>query len=287
MEQPIVFHCEGSDLLGILNAPETPARRGVVFVVADGPQYRVGAQRQFVQLCRSMEDAGLAAIRFDYRGMGDSEGIHRGFEHVDDDIRSAVDALLEHVPSVQEIVLWGECDSAAAVLMYAYQDPRITAISVANPWVRTEEGRAKTMVKHYYRQRLFDRLFWKKVLAGEFDIRGSVRSLRDNITLMLRPKAGPTPDDELSDRQLRELPPPSRLGESLRRFPGRVLLILSGSDWIATEFVEAVAESTLWPKLLSEARVTQHEIADADHSFSKQIWRDQLIAHNREWLGSW
>ena len=124
METPVTFECEGSVLMGILSIPDTPPRRGVVFVVADGPQYRAGVQRQFVTLARAMEQSGYAALRFDYRGMGDSEGVHRGFEHVNADIKAAIDALLAHCSSIEEVVLWGECDSSAAVLFYAYKDKR-------------------------------------------------------------------------------------------------------------------------------------------------------------------
>ena len=48
METPVTFECEGSVLMGILSIPDTPPRRGVVFVVADGPQYRAGVQRQLL-----------------------------------------------------------------------------------------------------------------------------------------------------------------------------------------------------------------------------------------------
>lgn len=287
METPITFDCEGSALLGILSVPQAPPRRGVVFVVADGPQYRAGAQRQFVLLARSIEAHGCAALRFDYRGMGDSEGIHGGFQQVDSDIRAAVDALLANVPSVEEVVLWGECDSAAAVLCYAHKDPRIKGISIANPWVRTDESRAKTMVKHYYRQRLLDTQFWRKLSTLEFDYRGSLASLWRNVMLAARSTGRAGVGGDASDEQMRQQPLPVRLADGLRRFRGPVLLVTSGRDWIAAEFLEVVAGSPLWQELLAASRVTRHEIAEADHSFSKRPSRDALVQHNCRWLASW
>lgn len=291
MESPIVFDCEGSALVGIVSVPEKPPRRGVVFVVADGPQYRVGAQRQFVLLARSLETLGYAALRFDYRGMGNSEGAHRGFMDVDSDIRAAVDALLASAPSLQEVVLWGECDSAAAVLFYASKDARIKGISISNPWVRTEESRAKTMVKHYYGQRLLQGNFWTKLITLQFDYRGSLVSLWRNILLMAKPghkaRDGDNQSDAHSEELLRAQPLPTRMEADLRKFSGPVLLILSGRDWIATEFLEVVASSPQWQELLAAARVTRHEIAGADHSFSKREWRDDLVRHNCQWLSTW
>ena len=75
-----------------------------------GPQYRVGSHRQFVLLARDLAADGFPVFRFDYRGMGDSEGEFRGFEHVEDDIAAAVEAFRSASPGLREIVLWGLCD---------------------------------------------------------------------------------------------------------------------------------------------------------------------------------
>ncbi|MCP5244535.1 MAG: hydrolase 1, exosortase A system-associated [Burkholderiales bacterium] len=288
METPISFKCEDCELLGILNVPDTfSPRRGVVFIVADGPQYRVGAQRQFVTMARTMEKSGYATLRFDYRGMGDSEGIHRGFEYVNEDIKAAVDALLASCTSIEEVVLWGECDSAAAVLFYAHTDTRVKGVCIANPWVRTEEGRAKTIVKHYYQSRLVDKKFWKKLLSGQFEFRNSLVSLWNNIIKVFRAKNLSNPVRNNSSDSMNQQPLPSRLAYGLGSFDGQVLLILSGNDWIAKEFLDMVAASPVWQNLLNDERLVRHEIQDADHSFSRKVSRDELLRLNLEWLKSW
>jgi len=288
METPITFQCEDSELIGILNVPEKPPKRGVVFVVADGPQYRAGVQRQFVTLARAMEQAGYAALRFDYRGMGDSEGIHRGFEHVDEDIKAAIDALIAHSDSIEEIVLWGECDSSAAVLFYAYKDKRIKGISIANPWVRTEEGRAKSIVKHYYLNRLFDKQFWKKIFTGHFNFKDSLTSLWRNVIKAFRSRSNSSSSqDGPVDHSAHRLSLPERLAYGLSNFEGKVLLVLSGNDWIAKEFQDVVDASTVWKNLLHNERLVRHDIADADHSFSKKTSRNDLIRANLDWMDSW
>lgn len=288
MEKPITFLCEDCELLGILNMPDTPPKRGVIFVVADGPQYRAGVQRQFVTLARAMEKAGYAALRFDYRGMGDSEGVHRGFEHVDEDIKAAIDALLVHCNSVEEVVLWGECDSSAAVLFYAYKDKRIKGISIANPWVRTEEGRAKTIVKHYYLRRLIDKKFWKKLFSGNFRFKDSLVSLWQNAANVLcLHKRSTSNQNTTPDIPDSKQPLPVRLANGLSRFEGEKLLILSGNDWIAKEFQETVNASPLWQKLLNDEKLERHDIPGADHSFSTKSSRNEMVRLNLEWLKSW
>ena len=76
-------------LTGILSQPEQ-ASDTTVIVVVGGPQYRVGSHRQFLQLARHLARQGYPVLRFDGRGMGDSSGLLRSFEEIDDDIGAAI-----------------------------------------------------------------------------------------------------------------------------------------------------------------------------------------------------
>ena len=73
IEQALTFDCDGERLVGVVAVPERPVPVGVLIVVG-GPQYRAGSHRQFVHLARRLAGAGIAAMRFDYRGMGDASG---------------------------------------------------------------------------------------------------------------------------------------------------------------------------------------------------------------------
>ena len=110
------------ELVGMLHRGDPGAKRGIVIVVAGGPQYRAGAHRQFVSLARRLAARGYPVLRFDLRGMGDSGGSHLGYQHSEPDIRAAIDTLTAEQPEVDEVVLFGECESASGILFYAYQD---------------------------------------------------------------------------------------------------------------------------------------------------------------------
>ena len=182
-QRALAFPCQGAWLYGVLDLPEAaqaPHARGVLIVVG-GPQYRAGSHRQFTLLARDLAAAGIPAMRFDYRGMGDSEGDLQTFENVDEDLRAAIDRFFIEVPGMREVVLWGLCDGASAASLYAPQDPRVSGLVLLNPWVRTEEGQARATIRHYYKDRLFDARLWKKVASGQFDVKGSVRSLYENV----------------------------------------------------------------------------------------------------------
>jgi uncharacterized protein len=75
--------------------------------------------------------------------------------------------------------------------------------------------------------------------------------------------------------------------DGLRRFRGRVLLILSGNDFTAQEFKDLVAASRGWRRLLESARVTRRDLPGANHTFSRREWRDQVARWTESWVNSW
>ena len=269
-EEALVFDCGGESLVGVLARPDAPAARGVLIVVG-GPQYRAGSHRQFTLLARELGQNGIASLRFDYRGMGDSAGAARSFEAVDEDIGCAVDRLLSAVPELSEVIIWGLCDAASAALFYAHRDARVSGVVLVNPWVRTEQGIAQAHLRHYYGQRLLDRGFWRKAFSGRLDVRATLASLRKFVTDAAAPRRGAGTL-------------PERMEDGLRRFRGRVLLILSGKDLTADEFRGVVSRSARWTRLLAEARVTRCDLPDANHTFSRREWRDQVARWTADWV---
>src|SRR5262249_34163772 len=135
VEDAVSFRVAGDRVLGVLHHARQPAACGVLLLVG-GPQYRVGSHRQFVLLARHLAAAGVPVLRFDYRGMGDSEGGAVSFDGADADIAAAIDEFSRRVPALRRVALWGLCDAASAALMYAFRDSRVSGLVLLNPWVR-------------------------------------------------------------------------------------------------------------------------------------------------------
>ena len=95
-ERPIEFDSDGRRLFGMLYRPEDTPRAGVVFSNAFGEE-RKSACRMMVTAARALADEGLAVLRFDYRGCGDSEGAFRDATVSTrlDDVRQAQQVLRE------------------------------------------------------------------------------------------------------------------------------------------------------------------------------------------------
>lgn len=292
MEKALTFTCAGEALVGILHTPGREAARGIVFVVGGGPQYRVGGHRQLVLWARRLASEGFPVLRFDYRGMGDSHGRFSGYESVDDDISAAIDCIQREVPSLREIVLWGECDASSAILFYAYRDPRVKGIVLLNPWARTEAGQAKTMLKHYYLQRLLQPGFWKKLLSFRLNPFSAVGDFLRVAKLsraqgQTRSRAAASPEGGLAAPMSRELPLPQRLLTGFQRFSGSVMLVMSRRDFIAREFDELLATEPAWGVAMAARRFVRHDMEEGDHTFSSAEQRNRVIGWGLEWLRSW
>jgi exosortase A-associated hydrolase 1/exosortase A-associated hydrolase 2 len=286
-ENPVVFSCGDDQLMGVVHRGKPGARRGVVIVVAGGPQYRAGAHRQFVSLARKLAARGYPVLRFDLRGMGDSSGEHRGFQHSDPDQRAAIDALISCAPSVEEVVLFGECESASGILFYAFRDPRVKGIALVNPWVRTEGGRAEVIMKHYYLSRLLSADFWHRVRSGKFDVIGSARDFIATCRAYLQGRKLRRQTGLERDRDITDLPLPVKTAVGLRRFNGPTFILMSGNDYIAREFDEVVKSSRAWDGLLQQPRICRRDLLEADHTFSRENWKRQASDWVCEWVASW
>lgn len=272
------FDCRGDSLFGIVSMPEAAATTGVLVVVG-GPQYRAGSHRQFVSLARALAAAGFPTLRFDYRGMGDSEGALRNFEHCSEDIGAAIDAFVAAQPGLRQVVLWGLCDGASAALLYLQHrpDPRVAGLALLNPWVRSDASLAKTHVKHYYAQRLKEREFWMKLLSGKVAF-GALSGFFGNIAKAF----GGSPRG--AARAKNDGPFQQRMAQAWAAFTGPVLLLLSERDLTAQEFSEFTAADGAWQAALRARPGERVTLPDADHTCSTPGSQGAMESATARWL---
>ena len=284
-EEATLFECASDMLLGILTKPVTPAKTGIIVVVG-GPQYRVGSHRQFVLLSRALAEAGYAVLRFDYRGMGDSEGETRDFLAVNEDIAAAINLMYQRISSLQHVALWGLCDGASAALLYCFaaRDLRVNGLCLLNPWVRSEASLARTQVKHYYMQRLMQKTFWIKLFQGDVTWHALTNLMRKiyRILISLRSTSGAVYENSQSKRS--EPAFQQKMAAGWNEFSGPIFLLLSGNDFTAKEFSDCMHRDPEWQQASRHRNLTRHDLPGADHTFSSTASRDCVTELTLRWL---
>jgi exosortase A-associated hydrolase 1 len=276
-EKGLVFRCADNRLVGVAAIPETEAHVGVLIMVG-GPQYRAGSHRQFTLLARSLASAGIPSLRFDYAGMGDSEGDRLGFEKIDLDVAAAIGIFQDSVPGMSHVILWGLCDAASSAMMLAHRDVRIKGMVLLNPWVHSGEYSPAVKLSHFYRPLFTQKDQWRRLLSGKIALLPALKELaQDTLSLvgkyLSRRKSAQTQKffvDEMLD--------------GLQRFKDDVLLILSSNDLTAKEFSTLADSDPIWQAAMHKPGVEVHSIDGADHTFSQRRAQDLVAELTIQWV---
>jgi exosortase A-associated hydrolase 1 len=131
MRRMIDFDCGGDWLVGTLD--EAEGTTGLL-IVSGGNEIRSGAYAGQAAMARHFADLGHPVFRYDRRGVGDSEGLNKGFEGSADDIAAAAAAFRNAAPRLNHLVAFGNCDAATALALF-HSGLAIDRLVLANPWV--------------------------------------------------------------------------------------------------------------------------------------------------------
>lgn len=282
-EQPVQFGMKDNTLHGIYSPGDSSI---AVLIVVGGPQYRVGSHRQFVKLSRALAHAGFSNLRFDVAGMGDSEGELVPFYANEQAITLAIDELVNRNTSISRVVIWGLCDAASAALLYCFQQPdsRIAGLVLLNPWVRQQQSHAQVMLKHYYWQRISSKAFWQKLFSGGLKPWQSFRDLLQTYRTSKLSKPKDAADFNQASRQ--QTTADNYVQHMLAGWQAcssKTLVITSGNDHTAQEFIDLCTDSKAWRQCLENAQ--HHHIAAANHTFSSSLWRSEVEQQTVKFIG--
>jgi pimeloyl-ACP methyl ester carboxylesterase len=132
VEEGVVFGAQG--LAGFYCRPaERAARHNVVFA-GPGNNHHVGWGRSHVEFARALAAYGVASLRIDYAGVGDSGGEQTDI-YADErttDVEAAIAWLAERSPPDGDLSIIGVCSGAYHALRLAVRDPRIKRAVLLN-----------------------------------------------------------------------------------------------------------------------------------------------------------
>ncbi len=190
-ERPVRF---GAGLHGVLCTPTmaTAQGRGVLFCNTGGDP-RAGIGRFAAQAARILAQNGIASLRFDFAGVGDSPmSAGRVRSHVyetsrEADLQAAVNFL--QAQDLDRIDLVGVCAGAYHALHAAMSDRRISGVFAISPaklvWRtgdpltagRIDQGPATRL----YMRRLRQLQTWSRFAAGQVDVGAASRNLSSRL----------------------------------------------------------------------------------------------------------
>lgn len=131
--QPVRFLARGESaplLEGDLWLPEGDGRSPGVVVAHPHPQRGGSMDNNVVQaLCVGLQEAGVASLRFNFRGVGRSEGVSGGGDAEPNDVLGALDFLIGHDSIDPDAIgLAGYSFGARASLAALPQQPGVRAL---------------------------------------------------------------------------------------------------------------------------------------------------------------
>src|SRR5262249_28409482 len=160
-------------LEAILMFPESPPVAAGVVCHAHPLHGGVMHYKVVFRAAKALQQHGVAVLRFNFRGVGRSEGVHDEGRGEQDDVRAALEEMMRRFPGLPQVA-GGFSFGAAVGLRAAVPDERVTALfALGLPLTRMSETR---FLEGCRKPRLF--------VQGERDVYGSgeqIRALVDRL----------------------------------------------------------------------------------------------------------
>lgn len=272
IEQAIRFGADDA-LAGILCEPEQARAIKTVIMLNTGANAHIGSGRSFVGIARTLASNGVASLRMDCLGIGESRALEGGPGSTlyraarRADVSAAIDWLAAH--GHEHVTLVGVCSGATLALFAAAADPRVEHVLLGNIQIfndpRTDEVVEARLARAYsttstYVAKATDRAAWTRVLRGEVPLR---QLLRIAETLARRKATTLARSLGLLSRDAREA---LALFEAVSKRGARCL-VLHGDHDVGLEEMRALFGAEA-PRLRALPGVELATVADIDHVFS-------------------
>jgi alpha/beta superfamily hydrolase len=167
-------------LEGILHLPASKEEKGAGTIICH-PHSLYGGSMEVplvVAIAKELAQRDVVALRFNFRGVGRSQGTYANGEGEMADVAGALDFLegQERVDR-ERLYLAGYSFGAGVGLRHAENDPRISAVAVVAPYI---ENPSESLLRSYTNPKLF--------LVGEGDTVCPTEWLRAFVTPLSEPK---------------------------------------------------------------------------------------------------
>jgi uncharacterized protein len=299
----------GQRLFGTLHLPATPNRAlPAVVLLSPGVKMRVGPGRLYVPLTELMNSLGYTVLRFDFHGLGDSEGeLHEPmladvYNHIEvgryvGDTLSALRWLREQ-QGCKRFMLGGLCGGAITALLAAERDTSVESLlslgmtvtlasNAATPAKYLTRAQLDSRRQGYYR-RLLQPKSWLRLLTFQSEYGVIWRSMKR--VFIKEPPPAPAPAATTTPATIDQrgnanpLFPPAYF--SFLQRGGKALMIFSEKDRLQSEYEEKFVAFHQQQLASYQNQIDQHVIAGANHVLSFHEWRDEMLDKSQAWLAA-
>ncbi len=303
---PVTFlNRQGQRLFGILHTP-AGQRPGdlVMLLLSPGVKMRVGPQRLYLELTETLLQLGISVLRFDFHGLGDSEGtlgedqLRDVYNHIEvgryvDDTVDAMDWMQQAYGS-RRFLLSGLCGGAITGLLTGERDPRVAGLiglGITPVLAARSADTSRYMTvgqleasQQMYLRRLLKPEAWLRLLTFKADY----KLIRKMVAHWLRrrvatpaPAAAPAPPPSEDDNANPLFPPAFFKMLSTRR---PMLLVFGGTDRLHFEYQEKFVSRHGERLAAMPALVDVMVIEGANHVLSLREWQQQLFDTSTAWV---
>ena len=305
--KPITFRNKnGHNLFGMLHIPEKPKKNVGIIILSPGIKSRVAPHRLYVKMAEYFCALGFTVLRFDFYGLGDSEGevdekhvadfygsVQVG-RYVDDTI-AAMD-WLEKECGISKFVLAGLCGGAITGLLTGAKDKRVECLMgqsipiildssniVYDEFLTDVELEKKG---EGYLGKLFDIKSWHswiRFLTFRSDYRLIYRSVLQPLLKKNNDKIEATPNEcNGTDNNKNPLFP--KAFESMVSSGRNIFLIFAEADRLYWQFEENFRKPYQQYFIEHENNIRVHVIKKANHIFSFSEWQEEMLQVFEKWL---
>jgi dipeptidyl aminopeptidase/acylaminoacyl peptidase len=248
VEHFVQFRVEGQTIYGMMHLPDGKGKFPAVALCHGFTGNRIEAHRLFVKMARMLAANGIAALRFDFRGSGESEG---DFEQVtvSGEITDALAALefLRKQPEIdhERIGLIGLSLGGCVAACAASRDGKVRALVL---WAAVADLKGMRERMQPEVQELLEKQGWIdfggwKVSKNFYDDAEKIDPLREVL-----------------------------------RYDGAVLIVHGANDPVVP------VDHAHRYHAAFQCKKQLHIIPDADHTFARLNWEEEVMRVTLEWM---
>ncbi len=301
--RPVTFtNPSGHRLVGMVHEPRDRRLDIAIVLLAAGVKARVGPHRLYNKLAARFADGGFAVLRFDFWGLGDSEGVASEPLLADlygsvscgryvDDTRSAVRWMCESL-GVRRVLLVGLCGGAITGLLAGAGDPRVAGLiglglpisvdgSNVDKLQYMSQGQLRGIRRQYVRK-FIDPKAWARLLTLQTDFRLLKRAMLAGLGSRPVQAAQVQPEPVLDNTN----PFYRRALLAMLGDQQRTLLVFSETDRLYWEFRERCIERDGFDPSGYPGVLTIDIVPRANHVFTFAEWQLDLFDRLNQWLAT-